>query len=88
MQKTNYKLGYDLFGLPAYAFGLEDEPMNPGGDPTGNPLGEDDDDDEPKEPVTTDRFQEFERFYRRNMVVISLVQFLIIILLLIRILNK
>ena len=87
MQKTNYVLDYDMFGLPAYAFGLEDEPMNPGGDPTGGALGEEDD-DEPTEPVTTDQFKEFERFYRQNMVVISIVQFLIIILLLIRILNK
>lgn len=86
MAKT-YTMDYDMFGLPAYAFGLEDEPLNPGNDPTGNLLGEDDD-DEQREPLTSDRFMEFERFYRRNMVVISLVQFLIIILLLIRILNK
>lgn len=85
MQKTNYVMDYDMFGLPAYAFGLE-EPMNPGGDPTGNPMG--DDDDEQTEPITTDRLKEFERFYRQNIVVISLVQFLIIVLLLIRIINK
>lgn len=87
MSKTNYVLDYDMFGLPAYAFGLED-PINPGGDPTGNHLGDDDDDDEQLEPLQTDKFREFERFYRQNIVVISLVQFLIVILLLIRILNK
>ena len=77
---------YNVLGLPAYAFGLEEEPMNPGGDPTGGPLGEDD--DEEREPIQTDRFREFEAFYRKNIVVISMVQFLIIILLLVRILNK
>jgi hypothetical protein len=81
------KQDYYSFDLPASAYGLEDEFIDPGNDPNGNPNGEDDD-DEQAAPLTTDQFKQFERFYKQNIVLISIVQFLIIILLLIRILNK
>lgn len=47
---------------------------------------EDDEDD--YTPVTTDRFREFEKFYMKNYVLISVVQFVIILVLLLKAINK
>lgn len=47
-----------------------------------------DDDEENYTPPTTDRFREFEKFYMKNYVLISVVQFVLIVLLLIKIVNK